>query len=86
MTVTVGRVVHFHSEHVAANGNQLRPGAGYNGAGAGPYLAFVTQIVGGYANLYVIPPFGDPFHEGSVPEKGSIYDDGRRYWEFPPKV
>jgi hypothetical protein len=87
---TVGRVVHFYSDAVAMNDSPS--GNGFNGVGKGPYAAHVTQTFEDadgnptYANLYVIPPFGDPFHEGSVPMKGSEFDGGTIYWEWPPRV
>ncbi|MDP3327176.1 hypothetical protein [Parvibaculum sp.] len=88
---SVGRVVHFYSEAVAMKDNCA--GRGFNGVGAGPYLAHVTQVFEDadgnttYANLYVIPPVGDPFHKGLVPMKGSsFYEDGDFYWEWPPRA
>jgi len=88
---SVGRVVHFYSTSVDSRGGEGSHG-GFNGVGAGPYLAHVTQTFEDadgnptYANLYVIPPFGDPFHQGSVPMKGSEFDcDGTLYWEWPAR-
>ena len=87
---TVGRIVHFYSDTVAQrSAGTGTPGYGFNGVGAGPYLALVTQVFEDsngdvvYANLYVIPPFGDPFHEGSVSE-GSENVGPTRYWIWPP--
>lgn len=85
---TVGRSVHFYSEAVAN-----RPsggGRGFNGVGAGPYAAVVTQVFTDddgnvtYCNLKVFPPFAPPFDEGSVSE-GADKCPGR-YWEWPEIV
>lgn len=81
-TPTVGRIVHFHSDAVA-NRDQRQPGYGYNGMGAGPYPAIVTQVFDAYVNLKVLPPFSPPFDEGSVSE-GADKCPGR-YWEWPPR-
>lgn len=85
---TVGRIVHFYSEAVA-NRPGTNPGYGYNGTGAGPYMAVVTQVFPDaegnilYANLKVLPPFSPPFDEGSVSE-GAEKCAGR-YWVWPPR-
>jgi len=85
---TVGRIVHFHSDAVA-NRDSRQPGYGYNGVGAGPYPALVTQVFTDgagcvtYINLKVLPPFAPPFDEGSVSE-GAENCPGR-YWEWPPR-
>jgi hypothetical protein len=78
---TVGRIVHFYSEHLKNTG----PNNGYNGVGAGPYAAMVTQTNESFINLKIIPPFGAPFDEGSVSEKGSKFATVLRYWEWPPR-
>ena len=39
---SVGRVVHFYSTSVDSRGGEGSHG-GFNGVGAGPYLAHVTQ-------------------------------------------
>lgn len=89
MKPTVGRVVHFYSDHLPDQGFGA---GGFNDQGKGPYAAVVTQVFNNddgsvsYANLKVSPPFSAPFDEGSVPEKGSTYDTtGSRYWEWPPR-
>lgn len=81
---TVGRIVHFYSDAVT-NRDSRQPGYGYNGVGAGPYPAIVTQVFpgGDYINLKVLPPFAPPFDEGSVSE-GAEKCPGR-YWEWPPR-
>jgi hypothetical protein len=86
---SVGRVVHFFSEAVAAR-NPGQPSYGFNGVGAGPYPALVTQVFKDakgavtYLNLKVFPPFAPPFDEGSVSE-GAEACPGR-YWTWPAKV
>lgn len=88
--LTPGRSVHFYSKAVADR-DPARPGHGFNGQGAGPYVAIVTQAVPGskYANLLVLPPFADPFHEGSVANRvdaGEYSPDDHvptRYWDWP---
>jgi hypothetical protein len=88
---SVGRTVHFFSQAVADR-TPGQPGYGHNGAGKGPYVAVVTQVTGPYANLLILPPFGDAFHEGSVlhrddeqpgAEPGAVPS---RYWVEPTRV
>lgn len=81
---TVGRIVHFYSDAVA-NRDSRQPGYGFNGTGAGPYPAVITQAFPGqpYINIKVLPPFAPPFDEGSVSE-GAEACPGR-YWEWPPR-
>lgn len=97
MIPTVGRSVHFFSPNVAnkdvASRGPSAAGYGYNGQGAGPYHAVVTQVIKDddgnviYVNLAVTPPFGDTFHAGSVPGKGTAYHaPGGSYWEWPPRI
>lgn len=59
MTPSVGRIVHFYTKDVSKQ---------FNGQGAGPYVAVVTQVFaeGAYCNLKVLPPFAAPYDEGSV--------------------
>lgn len=88
MIPTVGRIVHFYSDAVASR-DQRQPGYGFNGMGAGPYPAIVTQVFKNdagevtYCNMKVLPPFAPPFDEGSVSE-GAEKCPGR-YWEWPPR-
>jgi hypothetical protein len=96
MRASVGRIVHFYNESLAtgASPNPGSAGPGYNGVGAGPYAAIVTQVFSDaegnvtYCNLKVLPPFAPPFDEGSVSEKASTITNGlatSRYWEWPPR-
>jgi hypothetical protein len=82
MKPTVGRIVHFYSDTLLRTG----PHNGFNGQGAGPYAAIVTQAFdGGYINLKVTLPFAAAIDEGSVSEKGSPMATAGRYWEWPPR-
>ena len=78
---TVGRIVHFY-DHALHKPFGSGP---YNGQGAGPYAAIVTQTFedGPHINIKVLPPFHEPFDEGSVPEKDGVLS---RYWEWPPRA
>lgn len=90
MQATVGRIVHFYSQTVADR-NPHQPGYGYNGVGAGPYPALVTQVFTDtdgtvtYCNLKVFPPFAPPFDEGSVAEYQSQHYHPGRAWVWPPR-
>lgn len=86
---TVGRVVHFYSDHLNAGEGSCAPG-GYNNAGTGPYAAMVTQTIEGSSliNLMVQPPCGAPFHEGEVAHQDDPLPEGEtrtRYWVWPPR-
>lgn len=85
---SVGRIVHFYSqEYVERTG-----GEGYNGMGAGPYTALVTQVHKDgngdvtYVNLAVQPPFANAIHEGSVAHTSYRHADARRWWAWPQIV
>ena len=86
--LSVGRIVHFYS-HIVADKNPRQPGYGYNGVGAGPYPALVTQVFTDaqgnitYANLKVFPHGAPPFDEGSVAERDGPHFQPGRYWEWP---
>lgn len=85
--VVVGNIVQFFGPNWAEgpSPNPALVGPGYNGQGAGPYAAIVTQVFNeAYVNLLVLVPFSDPVHVGSVPEKGSPYHyEGGAYWVWP---
>lgn len=82
MKPTVGRIVHFYNPG----------GPSYNGQGAGPYAAIVTQTFPDadgtvrYANLKLFLPFSAIIDHGSVPEKDTqFHHPGGCYWEWPPR-
>ncbi len=84
---SIGQIVHFYSQTVADR-SPSQPGNGFNGIGAGPYTAIVTQTFEDgdgvtYCNLKVFPPFSPPFDEGSVAERDSKHFQPGRYWEWP---
>ncbi len=78
---TVGRIVHFYT---TAESRQ------YNGVGAGPYAAIVTQVFDGspYINLQVFAPFSGGADEGSVlhQDEASALGALGRYWVYPPRT
>ena len=80
---TVGRIVHFYSESIAA----LNNGGGLNGQGAGPYPAIVLQtFTGPYVNLRVLGWGKDGWDEGSVSELApDAAEKQGRYWVWPPR-
>lgn len=90
---TVGRVVHYYAPNWAERAcNPGSAGPGYNGQGAGPYAAVVTQVFANadgsvnYANLKVLVPFAAPVDIGSVPEEGSTFHhEPGNYWVWPPR-
>lgn len=90
---TVGRAVHYYAPSWAERAcNPGSAGPGYNGQGAGPYAAIVTQVFANadgsvnYANLKVLVPFAAPVDIGSVPEEGSeFHHAGGNYWVWPPR-
>lgn len=85
---SVGASVLFYSQTIADK-NPQHPGYGYNGLGAGPYAAVVTQVFTDtdgnvtYANLKVFPPFAPPFDQGSVAERGHPYAQPGLFWTWP---
>lgn len=92
MKPTVGRAVHLYGQSIADR-DPTQPGYGFNGQGTGPYAATITQVFTNadgevtYCNLHVTPPFGEAFHQGSVPEKDSTFDFGAGglHWVWPPR-
>ena len=73
---SLGRIVHF------------TPGDHNSGQnGAEKYVAIIGQVFSDpgnpnpYCNLYVMPPFGDAYWEGSVQE-----GEGPRTYSWPPRV
>ena len=94
MKASVGRMVHFHAPNWADQA--CKPGSvgpGYNGMGAGPYAAVVTQVFTDadgnvtFCNLKVLVPFATPVDVGSVPEKDTALHStsGQSHWEWPPR-
>jgi hypothetical protein len=80
----VGLPVQFHSDAVAQR--RVNDHGGFNGVGAGPYAAVVTQVFTDssgnvmFCNLKVFPPFAPPFDEGSVSEGAESCP--ARYWTW----
>lgn len=77
----VGDMVHFYT---------TEPTRHSNGQKEGPYAALVLQAWNGpYVNLFVIPPFGEPYHEGSVSHRDDMFKLVKgtnlpaRWWEWP---
>lgn len=91
-TPFVGAIVHFYNENIGTPAGSAPPG--YNGVGAGPYSAVVTQVFKDqdgrviYSNMKVLPPFGKTFDEGSVSEflGAPGVDSPPRYWVWPPET
>lgn len=82
MIPSVGRTVHYYSSSWD-----------YNGVGAGPYAAIITQVfenpadpASAYCNLTVFLPSGAPLNVGSVPQQGTMHDFGAQHWCQPPRV
>lgn len=73
---TVGRIVHFYTMDMALH---------FNGQGQGPYPAIVTQGNDLAPNLKVLPPFGSPYDQGSVPHRFTM-PGAMFWWEWPPRI
>ncbi|TIV70556.1 MAG: hypothetical protein E5V89_14120 [Mesorhizobium sp.] len=78
MKPSVGQIVHFYT---------MEPAKHFNGQGAGPYVAIITQVFEGspYSNLKVLPPFAAPYDEGSVIYEPSCVIDHGCCWCWPPR-
>lgn len=77
--LSVGRIVHYYTSDTSKH---------FNGIGAGPYPAIVTQTFGPHTgNLKVIAGFGgEDYHATSISANlpgGIQYPN---YWEWPPRV
>lgn len=72
---SVGRIVHFYTDDKTKH---------FNGQGAGPYPAIVTQVwTDDMVNLKVLH-WGGTYDEGSVSSHAGD-PMGKRYWEWPPR-